>query len=138
MYLITRLLSTCLVATLVPKIAAAPTGAALPLSIPTGQATGPPDSSGEPHGSGEFLGPDGNAVNPADPAIVTNYDLVPGQTADADLGLYLDLEEAQNPQPIRGSNGGTDPGPRMTNSCSLIEISCLHSCRQHDLRENKP
>ena len=29
-----------------------------------------------------------------------------------DLGLFLDLNEVQSPQPIRGSNGGTDPGPR--------------------------
>ena len=107
------LLGICLVATLVPTIAAAPTGAALPLSIPTGQAIGPPGSSGDVYGSEAFIGPDGNPVDPADSAIVTNYEFVPGQTADADLGLYLDLEEAQNPQPIRGSTGGTDPGPRM-------------------------
>ncbi|KAJ5618313.1 hypothetical protein N7528_006956 [Penicillium herquei] len=40
------------------------------------------------------------------------YSLVPGQTADADLGLYLDFENADNPQPIRGAVGSDDPGPR--------------------------
>lgn len=104
--------TACLIATFVPAIAAAPTGAALPPSTPTGQAIGPPGSSGSAYGSEEFLGPDGNPVDAADSAIVTDYDLVPGQTANADLGLYLNLEEAKNPQPIRGSTGGTDPGPR--------------------------
>lgn len=113
MHPIAKRLGVCLLATLVPTIAAAPTGPALPLSIPTGQAAGPPGDSGEVYGSEKFVGPDGNAVNPADSAIVTNYDLVPGQSADADLGLYLDLEQTENPQPIRGSNGGADPGPRM-------------------------
>lgn len=119
MHPIRKLLSACIVAALVPKIVAAPTGAALPLSIPTGQAAGPPDSSGQPYGSEEFLGPNGNPVNPADSAIITNYDLAPGQTADADLGLYIDLDEAENPQPIRGSNGGTDPGPRTKKPCKF-------------------
>ena len=123
MHLIAKFFGTCLVVTYVPTIIAAPTGAALPLSIPTGQAAGPPGSSGQVYGSEAFLGPDGNAVNPADSAIVTNYDLVPGQTADANLGLYLDLEEAENPQPLRGSLGGTDPGPRMTSS--HFESRCL-------------
>ena len=112
MHPVAKLFGSCLIAVLVPTIAAAPTGAALPLSIPTGQAIGPPGSSGSVYGSEAFLGPNGNPVNPADSAIVAHYDLVPGQTADADLGLYLDLEEAKNPQPIRGSTGGTDPGPR--------------------------
>ena len=118
MHLIAIFFNVCLVATLVPTTTAAPTGAgaALPLSIPTGQAIGPPGSSGDVYGSEYFLGPNGNPVDSADSAIVTNYDLVPGQTADADLGLYLDLEEAKNPQPIRGSMGGTDPGPRKETS----------------------
>lgn len=118
MYQLTILLSTCLVAILAPTTATAPTGAALPISIPTGQAIGPPGGSGDPYGSEEFLGPDNNPVNPADSAIVSNYNLVPGQTEDANLGLYLDLEAAENPQPIRGTGGGTDPGPRMTKTYS--------------------
>ncbi|KAL2827950.1 RmlC-like cupin domain-containing protein [Aspergillus cavernicola] len=40
------------------------------------------------------------------------YTLVPGQKEDADLGLYLDFSNTENPQPIRGSKGGTDPGPQ--------------------------
>ena len=122
MYVIAKLFDTCLIATLASAVAAAPTAidAALPLSIPTGQAIGPPGASGSPYGTEEFIGADGNPVDPADSAIVTNYDLVPGQTADADLGFYLNLEEAKNPQPIRGTDGGTDPGPRMRSFSTLI------------------
>ncbi|KAL4787009.1 RmlC-like cupin domain-containing protein [Aspergillus varians] len=42
----------------------------------------------------------------------THYTLVPGQTEDADLGVYLDFSNTENPQPIRGSLGGSDPGAR--------------------------
>ena len=113
----TNLFHTCSIATLLSTIAAAPAGTDLPIAIPPGQAIGPPGASGSPYGSEDFLGPNGNPVNPADSAIVTDYQLVPGQTADADLGLYLDLEVAENPQPIRGSLGGVDPGPRMESTC---------------------
>ena len=108
------------IAILLPTIAAAPTGVDLPLSIPTGQAIGPPGSSGSPYATEDFVGPDGNPVDPADSAIVTDYELVPGQTDAANLGLYLDLDETQNPQPIRGSAGGTDPGPRMRRLCIFL------------------
>ncbi|KAK7720204.1 hypothetical protein SLS57_005612 [Botryosphaeria dothidea] len=39
------------------------------------------------------------------------YELAPGQSDDADLGTYLDFSNIENPQPIRGTKGGTDPGP---------------------------
>jgi hypothetical protein len=42
-----------------------------------------------------------------------SYQLAPGQTDAADLGVYLDFNDVENPQPIRGDTGGTDPGPRM-------------------------
>lgn len=46
------------------------------------------------------------------------YQLVAGQKESADIGRYLDFEKVDRPQPIRGSSGGTDPGPRMsTFSC---------------------
>lgn len=47
-------------------------------------------------------------------AIVNDIQLVNGQTADGNLGLYLDLNSADPPQPIRGEAGSTDPGPRMS------------------------
>ncbi|KAF4313872.1 putative oxalate protein [Botryosphaeria dothidea] len=39
------------------------------------------------------------------------YELAQGQSDDADLGTYLDFSNIENPQPIRGTKGGTDPGP---------------------------
>lgn len=40
------------------------------------------------------------------------YSLLPGQKEDSKIGSYLDFEKVENPQPIRGSTGGDDPGPR--------------------------
>ncbi|CEJ57677.1 Putative Thermophilic glucose-6-phosphate isomerase [Penicillium brasilianum] len=40
------------------------------------------------------------------------YTLLPGQKEDKDIGSYLDFENVENPQPIRGSTGSDDPGPR--------------------------
>lgn len=107
------------------EVATAPTGVrgALPVSVPSGIPPGPPGAMGSIYGFSSFDGPDGNPVNPADSAIVTDYQLVPGQTEAADLGLYLDLESVPNPQPIRGTGGGTDPGPSsdaFSPLCTLV------------------
>ncbi|KAJ5183833.1 hypothetical protein N7492_001449 [Penicillium capsulatum] len=40
------------------------------------------------------------------------YSLLPGQKEDPKIGTYLDFQKVENPQPIRGSTGGDDPGPR--------------------------
>ncbi|KAJ5591961.1 uncharacterized protein N7459_002330 [Penicillium hispanicum] len=40
------------------------------------------------------------------------YSLLPGQKENPDIGSHLDFEKVQNPQPIRGSTGSDDPGPR--------------------------
>ncbi|PNP38532.1 hypothetical protein TGAMA5MH_09613 [Trichoderma gamsii] len=45
-------------------------------------------------------------------AEVKNFKEVPGQDADSSLGVYLDFEGVDEPQPIRGAFGGTDAGPR--------------------------
>lgn len=42
-----------------------------------------------------------------------SYQLAPSQTQDADIGASLDFSTIENPQPLRGSLGGTDPGPRL-------------------------
>lgn len=70
------------------------------------------DSTGSLYGSEALLGNDGNPVDTADTAIVTDYQLAPGQDADADIGFPLDFTEVENPQPIRGENGAVDSGPR--------------------------
>ncbi|KAF7558162.1 hypothetical protein G7Z17_g58 [Cylindrodendrum hubeiense] len=71
-------------------------------------------TSGSLYGDSSFLG--GNAPLPdpdkSDSAIVDDPEYVNGQDADADLGLYLDFDDTEVPQPIRGGLGATDPGPR--------------------------
>ncbi|RAL59528.1 hypothetical protein DID88_006522 [Monilinia fructigena] len=41
-----------------------------------------------------------------------DYELAPGQKDPATVGAYLDFSTVKNPQPIRGTKGGTDAGPR--------------------------
>ncbi|KAK3686201.1 RmlC-like cupin domain-containing protein [Podospora appendiculata] len=69
--------------------------------------------SGSLRGDASLLGGNAPLPNPEDhPAFVQDPQLVNGQEADAKLGLYLDFNSANPPQPIRGDNGATDPGPR--------------------------
>ncbi|GAB7345838.1 hypothetical protein MBLNU457_4095t1 [Dothideomycetes sp. NU457] len=88
-------------------------------AIPTETPYGPPGSSGSLRGSTDLAGPGqaSNQISSLDTDIPSNqYQLAPGQTADSDLGLYLDFSNVDNPQPIRGppDNSPTDPGPRNT------------------------
>lgn len=55
--------------------------------------------------------------NPANIVINENtdnidYQLAAGQTDPAIVGTSFDFSTVKNPQPIRGTKGGTDPGPR--------------------------
>ena len=43
---------------------------------------------------------------------ISNPQLAPGQSSDANIGAYLDFDGINAPQPIRGTKGGTEPGPR--------------------------
>jgi hypothetical protein len=69
-------------------------------------------------GSESLLGYDPSNPVPKTPSTVippSEFELAPGQSEDAKLGLYIDLSDVKNPQPIRGgSTGPTDPGPRYT------------------------
>ena len=84
---------------------------------PVGGVTPPVPTATAPsrslYGSEDLLGevypPPG--VSGGDSAVVDNPTLVPGQEADSDLGLYLDFNGVENPQPIRGDGGQTAPGP---------------------------
>ncbi|KAI4908179.1 hypothetical protein J4E90_008803 [Alternaria incomplexa] len=75
----------------------------------------PPSASGSLRGSDDLQG-----YNPSNPVDMTStvippedFELAPGQSEDEDLGLYIDLANVKNPQPIRGGNTGpTEPGPR--------------------------
>lgn len=85
---------------------------------------GPVGSSGDVYGGRQLLGSEGvsSSVAPIGPNVplptgdseqyVGKYELVQGRDGDAGLGIYLDTTNSQNPQPIRGGNGATDPGPR--------------------------
>ncbi|WQF77516.1 Putative rmlC-like cupin domain superfamily, rmlC-like jelly roll protein [Colletotrichum destructivum] len=70
--------------------------------------------TGNLRGDAGLLG--GNAPRPdpdtSDSAIVDDVQLVPGQQADGKLGLYLNFDGVDAPQPIRGKLGSPDPGPR--------------------------
>jgi hypothetical protein len=75
----------------------------------------PSGASGSLRSSEALLG-----YNPSNPITKestvippSDFELGPGQSNDADLGLYIDLSNVKNPQPIRGgTTGPTEPGPR--------------------------
>src|ERR1700750_2384424 len=97
--------------------------------LPTPQ--GPPSSAsdvplpGPPglRGSSALLGYDPNSKITTENTNAIQYQLSPGQTDTANLGTYLDFENNPNPQPIRGTKGGTDPGPRKFYSSPCLVSS---------------
>ncbi len=77
----------------------------------------PPSASGSLRGSLELGGYNPANVISTETTVIppSEFQLAPGQSEKADLGLYLDLTSVKNPQPIRGStNSPTDPGPRKS------------------------
>ncbi|PBP25206.1 Bicupin, oxalate decarboxylase/oxidase [Diplocarpon rosae] len=74
------------------------------LAAPTGTSADPAPSS--------LLGysPAHGVVNQETDDI--SFSLLPAQTQDAKIGDILDFNHVPHPQPIRGTKGGTDPGPR--------------------------
>ncbi|KAI4698730.1 hypothetical protein J4E81_005341 [Alternaria sp. BMP 2799] len=75
----------------------------------------PSSASGSLRGSDDLQGY--NPSNPVDMKSTVippeDFELAPGQSEDEDLGLYIDLTNVKNPQPIRGgTTGPTEPGPR--------------------------
>ncbi|KUI54715.1 Oxalate decarboxylase OxdC [Cytospora mali] len=72
-------------------------------------------ASGSLYGGSDLLG--GTAPEPntdAHSTFVEDPQYVNGQSADSKLGLYLDFNSVDSPQPVRGGYGGTDPGPRTS------------------------
>lgn len=70
-------------------------------------------ASGSLYGGSDLLGGNAALPNPeSDSADVENAEYVKGQSADRKLGLYLDFNSVDAPQPVRGGFGATDPGPR--------------------------
>jgi hypothetical protein len=94
----------------------APSQAAFPID-PSAIINQPlsPEASGSLRGSEALIG-----YNPSNPVSTettvippSDFELAPGQSEDASLGLYIDLTNVKNPQPIRGgTTGPTEPGPR--------------------------
>ena len=64
----------------------------------------PPGATGSIYRPEALLVPDGNHVNPADTATISDYQSVPVQE-----------EAANGPQPISGMSGATDSGPCKVN-----------------------
>ncbi|EPS31434.1 hypothetical protein PDE_06389 [Penicillium oxalicum 114-2] len=63
-------------------------------------------------GSSELVGYSPTEVVANSPKPDIKYKLSQGQKENANVGAYLDFENVANPQPIRGSRGSDDPGPR--------------------------
>jgi hypothetical protein len=78
---------------------------------------GPPGASGNLRGSEALIGYDPSNNVPKEPSTVIppdDFEIAPGQSEDPELGLFIDLEDVKNPQPIQGgTTKPTDPGPRL-------------------------
>lgn len=86
-------------------------------SGPVGGFDGPSPAVTSPvgslYGNQELLG--GTAKMPdidSESAEVEDSQMVQGQDADTQLGLFLDFNSVDKPEPFRGDYGSTDPGPR--------------------------
>ncbi|RDW61035.1 putative oxalate decarboxylase oxdD [Coleophoma cylindrospora] len=99
-----------------------PVGGVDPETLPT--VTTP---SGSLYGNEQLLGEAArpSPVSGGDSAVVSEYPLVNGQLADSKLGLYLDFNSVEDPQPIRGTLGQTDPGPGNP-ICPAKTLESLH------------
>ncbi len=114
--MLTPLLTT---AALLSQVLAGPVAARVDrraADVPTVTPYGPSGASGQLRGSEDLNGYDSsNPIDYKESTVVPadEYELAPGQSQDPDLGLYLDLSNVENPQPVRGgTKAPTDPGPR--------------------------
>ncbi|KUJ15605.1 RmlC-like cupin [Mollisia scopiformis] len=117
---VVRMIGSLVAAGLFPAVMAAPapqmnygenTGAVGGVDPPSPTVT---TTSGSLYGPSDLLGEIAkpSPISGGDSAFVSDAPLVNGQEADSDLGLYLDFNSVENPQPLRGTGGQTDPGPR--------------------------
>ena len=96
-----------------PQASAVP-GAVDPSAVVSDQVL-PTGASGSLRGSEALIGyAPSNPISTESTVISPeDFELGTGQSADPDEGLYIDLTNVKNPQPIRGgTTGPTDPGPR--------------------------
>lgn len=119
---VTRIFSILVAAGLLPAIPALPAPQIMnygenegPIAGVTAPIPAVTAASGSLYGSESLIGEvaQPSPVSGGDSAIVSDYALVNGQEADSKLGLYLDFNSVDRPQPIRGDGGQTDPGSSM-------------------------
>lgn len=81
--------------------------------LPLAHAAPAPRDTTNPglRGSDALVGYSSSNKGGSDSPPDIKYTLLPGQKEDPDIGSYLDFQNADNPQPIRGSTGSDDPGP---------------------------
>lgn len=127
----TGILSAVVAAGLLPFVFAAPApvpqlsyaeqpGPIAGVTLNPASATPTGSSSASLYGSEDLLG---EVTQPAPvsggdsaEAPATDIELVNGQEAPQDLGLYLDFNSVDVPQPIRGDGGGFANGPSACSS----------------------
>lgn len=114
----TGILSVLVAADMLPSVLA---GATLdpPSAIPTRS------SSASLYGSEDLLGEVAQPVpvSGGDSAEGSAAELVNGQEAPQDLGLYLDFNSVDVPQPIRGDGGGTANSPSAYSSSPRYPVT---------------
>lgn len=80
------------------------------------ESAGSVGAEGSPYGSNpeSLLGWSDQYDYPGPSSTDVEYTPVQNQGANPTLGLILDFTNVENPQPIRGNNGATEPGPRTS------------------------
>ncbi|EDU41073.1 conserved hypothetical protein [Pyrenophora tritici-repentis Pt-1C-BFP] len=76
----------------------------------------PSRASGSLRGTEQLLGYNPSNLVTTESTVIPpdEFEIAPGQSEDPKLGLYIDLSNVENPQPIRGgTTGPTEPGPRQ-------------------------
>ncbi|KAL7276935.1 hypothetical protein RUND412_000079 [Rhizina undulata] len=68
--------------------------------------------SGDLYGPTTLLGYNADFPLATEDTHVTDFEYATGQEEDDPEGIFFNFEDVDHPQPIRGTRGGTDPGPR--------------------------
>lgn len=96
----------------------------LPVLLPlVGAAPAPKGSNPPLKGSEDLVGYSPTEKIPSGPKPDLKYTLLPAQTQDPKIGEYLNFENVESPQPIRGDTGGDDPGPRKLTGVYMLALT---------------
>lgn len=96
------------------NIAGVPAGPEINNANIPGESVGPVGAQGDIYGSESLLGTGNDGDFPGPTSTDVPYTPVANQDANPTLGMILDFSHVENPQPIRGSNGASDPGPHTS------------------------